>query len=248
MQLTLQSGKIEFIPHHPPQPLQSIIYPSSSTASTIYPTVLLAFTRNNIWKESLKNLVFSTKEIDNYVHFCHIIVQQIYQFLAESEPDQGQSRLQGLEPAPQHYGLSREHIKRFLLFPPSPLPPFSYCNSQACIMHKQLCYTMGTYTRKQTTGYVHCTYVYSCTLPSHRPFKVSVLLNSYYMYTVYIYALISVGDERHYYSFFIILHSQTLWIILRFILKGQSHEIKVCFFWSYYIEKVLLIFPRKGFS
>ena len=83
------------------------------------------------------------------------MLQQIYQFLAELEPDQGQSRLQGLEPASQHYGLSREHIKRFLLFPPSPLPSFSYCNSQVCIMHKQLCYTMGTYTRKQTTGYVH---------------------------------------------------------------------------------------------
>ena len=31
-------------------------------------------------------------------------------------------------------------------------------------------------------------------------------------------------------------------------LKGQSHEIRVCFFWAQEIEKVLLIFPPKGFS
>ena len=31
-------------------------------------------------------------------------------------------------------------------------------------------------------------------------------------------------------------------------LKGQSHEIKVCFFWAQYTEKINLIFPQKGFS
>ena len=31
-------------------------------------------------------------------------------------------------------------------------------------------------------------------------------------------------------------------------LKGQSHEIKVWFFWPQWIEKILLIFLRKGFS
>ena len=32
------------------------------------------------------------------------------------------------------------------------------------------------------------------------------------------------------------------------VLKGQSHEIKVRFFGAQWIEKILLIFPRKGFS
>ena len=31
-------------------------------------------------------------------------------------------------------------------------------------------------------------------------------------------------------------------------LKGQSHVIKVWFFWSQWIEKIILIFPRKGNS
>ena len=33
-----------------------------------------------------------------------------------------------------------------------------------------------------------------------------------------------------------------------FVLKGQSHEIKVCFFWAQETEKIILIFLRKGFS
>ena len=33
-----------------------------------------------------------------------------------------------------------------------------------------------------------------------------------------------------------------------FYLKGQSHEIKVWLFWAQWTEKILLIFPRKGFS
>ena len=32
------------------------------------------------------------------------------------------------------------------------------------------------------------------------------------------------------------------------VLKGQSHKIKVCFFWAQWTGKILLIFPRKGFS
>ena len=31
-------------------------------------------------------------------------------------------------------------------------------------------------------------------------------------------------------------------------LKGQSHEIRVWFFWAQWIGKIILIFPRKDFS
>ena len=31
-------------------------------------------------------------------------------------------------------------------------------------------------------------------------------------------------------------------------LKGESHEIKVWFFWALWIAKILFIFPQKGFS
>ena len=36
--------------------------------------------------------------------------------------------------------------------------------------------------------------------------------------------------------------------LVRDILKGQSHKIKVWFFWAQWTEKILLIFPQKGFS
>ena len=32
------------------------------------------------------------------------------------------------------------------------------------------------------------------------------------------------------------------------LLKGQSHEIKVCSFWAQWIDKIFLIFPLKGYS
>ena len=32
------------------------------------------------------------------------------------------------------------------------------------------------------------------------------------------------------------------------VLKGQSHEINVCFFWAQWTGKILLIFSRKGFN